>query len=82
MDLSVKWKLANSIGYLVGSVVDSSNTLVVVGVNGIGTPSAVQGVEATTGKLSWQVIFRPKTAAFPTTVERSTRSDHGFAFNG
>jgi hypothetical protein len=30
-DLSVKWKLANSIGYLVGPVVDSSNTLVVVG---------------------------------------------------
>ena len=45
-DLSVKWKLANSIGYLVGPVVDSSNTLVVVGANGIGAPSAVQGIDA------------------------------------
>jgi outer membrane protein assembly factor BamB len=71
MDLSVKWKLANSIGYLVGPVVDSSNTLVVVGVNGIGTPSAVQGIEATTGKLSWQVDLPAENGGFVRPMSRT-----------
>ena len=62
-DLSVKWKLANSIGYLVGPVVDSSNTLVVVGANGIGGPSAVQGIDAATGTLSGKSICLRKTVA-------------------
>jgi outer membrane protein assembly factor BamB len=48
-DLSVKWQLSNSIGTLVGPVVDSSNTLVVVGASGIGVPSAVQGIDAASG---------------------------------
>ena len=63
-DLSVKWKLANSIGYLVGPVVDSSNTLVVAGANGIGVPSAVQGIGAATGTLSWQVDLPAENGGF------------------
>jgi len=69
-DLSVKWKLANSIGYLVGPVVDSSNTLVVVGANGIGGPSAVQGVDAATGTLSWQVDLPAENGGFVRPMSR------------
>jgi hypothetical protein len=69
-DLSVKWKLANSIGYLVGPVVDSSNTLVVVGANGIGGPSAVQGIDAATGTLSWQVDLPAENGGFVRPISR------------
>ena len=70
-DLSVKWKLANSIGYLVGPVVDSSNTLVVVGANGIGGPSAVQGIDAATGTLSWQVDLPAENGGFVRPMSRA-----------
>jgi hypothetical protein len=70
-DLSVKWKLANSIGYPVGPVVNSSNTLVVAGVNGIGVPSAVQGIDATTGKLSWQVNLPAENGGFVRPMSRA-----------
>ena len=69
-DLSVKWKLANSIGYLVGPVVDSSNTLVVVGANGIGGPSAVQGIDAAAGTLSWQVDLPAENGGFVRPISR------------
>ena len=70
-DLSVKWKLANSIGYLVGPVVDSSNTLVVVGANGIGgVLSAVQGIDAATGTLSWQVDLPAENGGFVRPMSR------------
>ena len=70
-DLSVKWKLANSIGYLVGPVVDSSNTLVVVGANGIGGPSAVQGIVAASGTLSWQVDLPAENGGFVRPISRA-----------
>ena len=71
-DLSVKWKLANSIGYLVGPVVDSSNTLVVVGANGIGgVLSAVQGIDAATGTLSWQVDLPAENGGFVRPMSRA-----------
>ena len=71
-DLSVKWKLANSIGYLVGPVVDSSNALVVVGANGIGgVLSAVQGIDAATGTLSWQVDLPAENGGFVRPMSRA-----------
>jgi hypothetical protein len=69
-DLSVKWKLANSIGTLVGPVVDSSNTLVVVGASGIGVPSAVQGIDAAAGTLSWQVDLPAENGGFVRPMSR------------
>jgi hypothetical protein len=69
-DLSVKWTLANSIGYLVGPVVDSPNALVVVGANGIGVPSALQGIDAATGHLSWQVDLPAENGGFVRPMSR------------
>lgn len=64
-DLSVKWKLPNNIGYFAaGPAVNSSNTMVVVGVNGIGTPSAIQGIDALTGTLSWQLDLPEENGGF------------------
>ena len=69
-DLSVKWQLSNSIGTLVGPVVDSSNTLVVVGASGIGVPSAVQGIDAASGILSWQVDLPAENGGFVRPMSR------------
>jgi len=68
-DLSVKWKFENSSATLVGPVVNSSNTLLVVGVNRIGAQSTVQGID-TTGKLSWKVGLPAENGGFVRPISR------------
>jgi hypothetical protein len=58
----------------VGPVVDSSNTLVVVGANGIGVPSAVQGIDAAAGTLSWQVDLPAENGGFVRPMSRASFS--------
>jgi hypothetical protein len=83
-DLSVKWKSAIARGYLAGGpIVNSSNSLVVVGVNDIGATSFVQGIEATTGKLSWQVDLPAENGGFVRPMSRARFSaDQATAYVG
>jgi IPT/TIG domain/PQQ-like domain len=70
-DLSVKWRHAIGSGYLGGGpVVNSSNSLLVVGVNDIGAPSFVQGIDAATGQLSWQVNLPAENGGFVRPMSR------------
>ena len=72
-DLSVKWPWRTaSAPWWVPLSSELSNTLVVVGANGIGgVLSAVQGIDAATGTLSWQVDLPAENGGFVRPMSRA-----------
>src|SRR4029079_8477860 len=80
-DLSTKWRHVIRRGAYFGvvAIVNSSNALVVVGVNDVGAPSFVQGIDAATGKLSWQVDLPAENGGFVRAISRARFSSDGSA---
>jgi len=83
-DLSTKWRHVISRGayFSGGPIVNSSNALVVVGVNDVGAPSFVQGIDAATGKLSWQVDLPAENGGFVRPMSRPRFSGVNRAYIG
>jgi len=78
-NLNPRWSVPNDIGTLNGPVVDPSNSVVVAGVSGIGVPGAVQAINASTGRLLWQVNLPTENGWFVQPISRPRFSPDGTA---
>lgn len=78
-NLNTRWSVPNDIGILNGPVVDPSNSVVVAGVSGIGRPGAVQAINASTGRLLWEVTLPTENGWFVQPISRARFSPDGTA---
>jgi hypothetical protein len=80
-DLSTKWRHTISSGAYFGGgpVVNSAAALVVVAVSDIGAPGFVQGIDASTGNLSWQAELPAENGGFVRAMSRARFSPDGSA---
>jgi len=80
-DLSTKWRHTISSGAYFGGgpIVNSAAALVVVGVSDVGAPGFVQGIDAATGNLSWQVDLPAENGGFVRAISRARFSPDGSA---
>jgi hypothetical protein len=63
-------------------VVDPTNTMVVVGVSDIGAPGFIRGIDAATGKRSWQVELPAENGGYVRTMSRARFSGPDRAYCG